>query len=147
MPLNGTGVEPRSAGGNHILVLHFDRPMQSGNASVTSGAGSVGSVSFSGNDMLVNLSGVTNQQRVTVTATNLTAVGGGVLASASLQMGFLVGDTSGNGSTNATDVSQTKLQSGAAVTASNFRNDVNVNGAINSSDVSSVKMASGTALP
>ena len=40
------------------MVLHFDMPMQSGDAMVTSGTGSVSSVSFSGNDMLVNLTGV-----------------------------------------------------------------------------------------
>ena len=62
-------------------------------------------------------------------------------------MGMLIGDTSGNGIVNATDVSQTKAQSGNPVTASNFREDVNTNGAINASDVSAVKTKSGTALP
>ena len=52
-----------------------------------------------------------------------------------------------DGSVNATDVSQTKLQSGVAVSAANFRNDVTVNGSINATDVSTVKLKSGTALP
>jgi hypothetical protein len=147
MPLNGSGVEPRNGNGNHTLVLRFDRPMQSGNATVTSGVGSVSSVSFSGNDMLVNLSGVANQQRLTLTATNLTAVDGGVLASASLTVGFLVGDTTGNGAVNSSDVSETKSLSGSAVNASNFRRDVTTNGSINSSDISLVKSRSGNALP
>jgi dockerin type I repeat protein len=64
-----------------------------------------------------------------------------------IPMGVLVGDTTGNGSVNATDVSQTKLQSGQPVTGSNIRNDINVNGSINATDVSSVKLKSGTALP
>ena len=62
-------------------------------------------------------------------------------------MGVLLGDVNGNGSVNSTDVSQTKLQSGQAVTNANFREDVNVNGSINATDVSSVKLKSGTALP
>ena len=62
-------------------------------------------------------------------------------------MGVLLGDTSGNGTVNATDVSQTKLQSGQPVTSANFREDVNANGSINATDVSSVKLKSGTSLP
>ena len=64
-----------------------------------------------------------------------------------IPMGILIGDTSGNASVNASDVSQTKAQSGAAVTGSNFRTDVNANGSINASDVSAVKARSGTSLP
>ena len=62
-------------------------------------------------------------------------------------MGLLLGDTNGNRSVNASDVSQTKAQSGQASTSSNFREDVNINGVINASDVSLVKSRSGTALP
>jgi hypothetical protein len=58
-----------------------------------------------------------------------------------------VGDTTGNGSVNSTDISQTKLQSGQATTAANFRTDVNANGAINATDVSTVKLKSGSSLP
>ena len=62
-------------------------------------------------------------------------------------MGFLIGDTTGSGEVNASDISQTKSQSGNAISASNFREDVTTNGAINSSDVSLVKSKSGGALP
>jgi hypothetical protein len=64
-----------------------------------------------------------------------------------IPMGVLLGDTSGNGSVNAGDVSQTKGQSGQGVAAGNFREDVTANGTLNASDVSSVKSNSGTALP
>jgi hypothetical protein len=64
------------------------------------------------------------------------------------RFGFLVGDTSGNGSVNTTDIGQTKAQSGQAVTTSDFRTDVTVNGgAISSSDIGLVKSAAGTQLP
>jgi hypothetical protein len=68
-------------------------------------------------------------------------------ANAGVPMGVLLGDTSGNGTVSSTDVSQTKLKSGQAVDATNFRTDVSVNGSINSSDVTTVKLRSGTALP
>ena len=63
-------------------------------------------------------------------------------------VGFLVGDTSGNGSANTTDIGPTKAQSGQAVTTSNFRTDVTANGGeISSSDIGLVKSAAGTQLP
>ncbi len=147
MPLDGSGVEPRNGSGNYTMVLHFDMPMQSGNAMVTSGVGSVSSVSFSGNDMLVNLAGVADQQTLTVTGTNLTGVNGGVLPSANITMGFLVGDTTMNGLVNASDIGQTKSQSGVILSQSNCPNDVTINGEINATDISLVKSRSGTALP
>ena len=61
-------------------------------------------------------------------------------------MAVLVGDTNGNGTVNATDVSQTKNQVGQLVTINNFRADVNANGAINSTDVGVVKSHSGESL-
>jgi hypothetical protein len=62
-------------------------------------------------------------------------------------IGFLLGDTNGNGAVNASDVSQTKAKSGQTIDPTNFRNDVTVSGSINASDVSLVKSKSGTALP
>jgi hypothetical protein len=49
---------------------------------------------------------------------------------ASPQMGVLIGDTTGNGAVNSSDIAQTQSQSGQAVTSSNFREDVTANGAI-----------------
>jgi hypothetical protein len=59
----------------------------------------------------------------------------------------LWGDTDGDRFVNSGDIAQTKSQSGAAVTSSNFREDVNADGFINSADISLVKSESGTALP
>jgi len=97
--------------------------------------------------MTINLTGVTNAQTITVSLTNLTDSFSQVLPSVALGASFLVGDTSGNGSVDSSDIGQTKAQSGNTVTASNFREDVNENGSINASDVSLVKSRSGTALP
>jgi hypothetical protein len=48
---------------------------------------------------------------------------------------------------NASDVGQTKANSGQPVDASNFRTDVMVSGSINGSDVALVKSKAGTFLP
>ena len=69
------------------------------------------------------------------------------MSNVTIPMGILLGDTSGNATVNASDVSQTKSKSGQPIDATNFRTDVTVNGSINASDVSLVKSKSGTALP
>ena len=149
LPLTGTpGVECRSSGGNHTLVFTFANDITSGSASVTSGAGSVvGSPTFAANTMTVNLTGVTDVQKITVTLSNVTDTSAQVLPDTAVSVNMLIGDTSGNKTVNASDVSQTKLQSGQPASSTNFREDVNVNGTINASDVSLVKSKTGTALP
>jgi hypothetical protein len=93
----------------------------------------------------VNLTGVSNAQRIVVT---LFGVSDGTnMSNVAIPMGVLLGDTNGNGSVNAGDAAQTKSQSGVAVTAANFREDVNANGSINAGDVALVTSKSGTSLP
>ena len=128
------------------MVVTFANPVTVGSASVTSGTGSVsGSPVVSGNTVTVNLTGVTNAQTINVTLSNVSdGVGMGNVV---VPMSILNGDTTGNGSVNASDVNQVKAQSGNATTAGNFRTDLNVSGTVNASDVSIVKSKSGTALP
>jgi hypothetical protein len=71
---------------------------------------------------------------------------GQFLPDVTVPMGTLIGDVSGNGTVNGTDVAQTKLQSGAPVTNANLRADVTVSGGINGTDVSVVKLHSGTGI-
>jgi hypothetical protein len=105
----------------------------------------VSGFSVNGATVTVDLMNIANAQTIFV---KLTGVNGGTLSGdVPVAMSVLIGDTTGNGVVNATDISQAKLQSGQAVSNSNFRNDVIVNGSINASDVSSVKLSSGTALP
>jgi hypothetical protein len=142
------GIECRTGGVNndYQVVVSFANAVTFTSADVTSGSGMV--VSTTGNNtavVTVNLTGVTTAQRITVTlfdVDNGTSVG-----NLEIPMGILVGDTSGNGLVNGTDVSQTKAQSGHPVTGSNFREDITGNGTINGSDVSSVKLQSGGGLP
>lgn len=141
------GIEPRSGGanGDFRIVVDFPIPVTvTGNpqAAVTSGTGSISNVSVSGNEVTIDLTGLTNAQRLTVT---LNGVNGST--NVPINMAVLLGDTNGDGSVNSADVSQTKSQSGQSITNNNFRTDVTVDNAINSADVSLVKSRSGTALP
>jgi dockerin type I repeat protein/parallel beta helix pectate lyase-like protein len=150
LPLTGpVGIECRSGGAtnDYQVIFNFAGPVSfSTPAVVTSGSGSVASSAGNGtNQITLNLSGVTNAQTITLA---LFGVSDGVnIADVGLRMGMLLGDTSGNGTVNSTDVSETKLRSGQVVGAANFRSDVNANGAINATDVSTVKLRSGSSLP
>ncbi len=140
------GIECRSGGanGDYTLVATFSNNIESGNASVTSGTGSVsGTPTASGNTLTINLTGVTTPQNLTVTLTGVTDQFLQTLPSTPVTMTVLVGDTNANSAVNATDVAQTKGQLGVPVDASNFRTDVNANGAINGTDVALVKSHSG----
>ena len=154
MPLDGDpGVECRGGGANgqFTMVFTFGVNLTSvASASVTNGTGMVGSRNINPNnarEYIVNLSNVTDAQYIKVTLTNVNDVAGDHTGAISAQMGILLGDTNGNRSVNSTDVTQTKGQSGRAVTSANFRQDVNVTGSINASDISFVKSKSGDALP
>ena len=149
LPLTGNvGVECRSGGAtnDYQMIINFASSVTVQSASVTSGTGSVSSFSGSGTSQItVNLTGVTNVQRITVTLHNVN--NGTSTGDVPVSMGVLVGDVNGNAAVNASDVSLTKSQVGQAVTSSNFREDVNANGTISSTDVALVKSDVGTALP
>ena len=147
LPITGDpGIECRQGQGTnsdeHQVVLTFTAP-----ASVTAAAcdGKPAATTSSGNDVTVNCAGVTNAKRINVTLTGVTV--GTSSGDVTVRMAVLLGDTTGNGAVNSSDIGQTKSQSGQEVTASNFRQDVIANGSINSSDISLVKSKSGTALP
>ena len=140
-------VEPRSDGtGNYTVVFNFDQPLTSGNATVTGGAGTVNNVTFSGNSMIVSLTGVTDQQTTTVTATNMSGSNTQTLASVAVQIGFLNGDVNQDGVINVGDTVVVRGAAGA-VNSGNFLDDVNLDGAINVGDTAVVRSNSGNFLP
>jgi hypothetical protein len=107
----------------------------------------VWSPTFSGHTMTVNLIGVIDVQRITVTLTGVTDEFSQVLPSTSVSMNVLIGDVNGNRAVNATDVTHVKSQVGQAVTGSNFREDVNADGSLTSTDVALTKLHVGDGLP
>jgi hypothetical protein len=151
LPLSGTpGVESRTGGANgeHTIIFTFSNPIVSGTATVTSGTGSIPAAPvFSGNTMTVVLTGVTNAQTTTITLSNVTDSFAQVLPDTSVTVAFLLGDVNANLSVTASDLGQTKAQSGLPLDATTFRADVNANGAITASDIGQVKAQSGTFVP
>ncbi len=153
LPLTGApGIECRTggAGGNHTIVFRFQDAITSvANASLTASTGSVSSSAIGADphEYIVNLSGVANAQTGTVTLTNVYDSAGNSSQAVSVQVGFLMGDVNGNRVVNASDIGVVKSQSGNAVTAANFRDDVTVDGSLNATDISLTKSRSGTGLP
>lgn len=143
-PIGGAvTVEPRVIGAGHQVVFRFNVPVTGvGSSSVSQGAATH---TFSGNEVIVNVTGITDNQRATVSVTGVTGAVGNVNASASL--GFLVGDISSSRTVTAADISAVKARSNQAVTATTARYDLNLNGTINSVDVSVAKARAGVVLP
>ena len=146
LPLTGTGIEDRSGGpnGNHQIVVTFAVPVTFSGA--TTSCGTVASTSTSGNQVTINLTGVPNPARCSVTLNGVTD-GSSPAGDATFPVNFLAGDTNADRFVDSADISQTKSQSGHAVTGTNFREDVNVDGFVDSADIAFVKSKSGTALP
>src|SRR5438552_2205177 len=145
LPLTGTGIEDRSGGpnGNHQIVITFAVPVTFSGA--TTSCGTVASTSTSGNQVTINLTGVPNPARCSVTLNGVTD-GSSPAGDATFPVNFLAGDTNADRFVDSADISQTKSQSGHAVTGTNFREDVNVDGFVDSADIALVKSKSGTAL-
>ncbi len=149
------GIECRSGGAtdDYAIVVTFANSVTvsgSPQAQINSGVGTIGSggvsnggmVTVSGNTVTIPLTNVTNAQTITVRLNSVNSS-----ANVDIGMSVLAGDTGGNGTVNASDVSQTKSRAGQILDATNFRSDVNANGTINASDVALVKSQVGTSVP
>lgn len=142
------GIECRTGQGTnadaHQVVVSFLAPVTFTSATVTSGNGAVTGTSVSGNEVTIDFTAA-NAQTIALKLFGVDDGNGpGDLA---IPISLLLGDTNANGSVNATDIGETKAQSGSAASAANFRLDVSANGDINSTDVSLAKSNSGTGLP
>jgi N-acetylneuraminic acid mutarotase len=148
LPLSdNVGIECRSGGAtnDYQMIINFATSVTVNGVGMICGTGHVSSFSVSGSQVTVNLTGVTNAQRITVQLQNVIDSSGS--GDVPISMGVLVGDVNGNAAVNASDVSLTKSQVGQPVTTSNFREDVNAGGTISSTDVAVVKSDVGTSLP
>jgi hypothetical protein len=142
------GVEPRSGGANgqFLIIFHFANPVLScGSASASNGTSAIDAAS-SGNDCIVNLTGVPNARYTTVTL-NGVADNSGNLGSISGTFGALLGDVNSSRVVDSGDVFLVRQQTGQAANSSNFRDDVNTSGLIDSGDVFLVRQQTATALP
>src|SRR6267143_1650394 len=126
-PVGNPGIECRSGGANHeyMMVFNFAKGLTSvGGASVTSGTGSIASSYIDSNDAhnyIVNLTGVTNAQVITVSLSNVADSAGDFSNTVSQRMGVLLGDVDASGRVDSTDVFQVRQQTLQITNSSNFR--------------------------
>jgi hypothetical protein len=139
-------IECRSGGinNNYQIVVMFANPATFSSVDIVEGQGFQITSGNGTQTITIDLSQLSNGHTIVVRLYGLND--GTTTADLDIPMSILIGDTSGNGIVNASDVSQTKAQTGQPITASNFREDVNGNGAINASDVALVKSKSGDVL-
>jgi hypothetical protein len=140
MPLTGvSGVEDRSSS-TYNAVFTFDAPVASGQVTVLSGTATVSTISFSGNTMTAQLTGVTSAELVTLRVQNIN--GDGQLHG-DVPFGFLTADVNGNRIVDRPDQQQLQTDRGQPVTASNFRDDINLSGVVDRPDLQSVQTNRG----
>jgi hypothetical protein len=144
MPLTGvSGVEDRSSS-TYNAVFTFDAPVSSGQVTVLSGTATVGAISFSGNSMTAQLTGVTSAEIVTLRVQNIN--GDGQLHG-DVPFGFLTADVNANRIVDRPDQQKLQTDRGQPVTASNFRDDINLSGVVDRPDLQSAQINRGHSIP
>src|SRR6185295_12615942 len=138
-----SGVECRSAT-TYNAVFTFDSPVTSGQVSVVSGTATVGTISFSGNTMTAQLTGVTTAEVVTLHIQNINGDG---QSHGDVPFGFLVGDASASRVVDKPDQTLVQGQLNQPVTSANFREDLSADGRIKNADVNLVKANKGHSIP
>jgi hypothetical protein len=140
MPLSGTsGVECRSAT-TYNAVFTFDAPVISGEVTVIGGTATVGAITFSGNSMTAQLTGVTSAEIVTLHTQNINGDG---QPHGDVPFGFLTADADASRLVDKTDKTLVQGQLNQPVTSANFREDLNTDGRIKNSDLNLVKTNRG----
>jgi Domain of unknown function DUF11 len=131
--LTSPTTEPRR-GPTHAIVFTFDKPVTAAVATTTEGAATTGVPAFSGNDVRVDLSGVTDQQYVTVALSGIASADGGSGGNATVRIGFLVGDVNQSRVVTVADLGLVNAQLAQVVTAANYLKDVNASGTLTVAD-------------
>jgi len=144
MPLTGvSGVECRSAT-TYNAVFTFDVPVTSGQVTVIGGTATVGAITFSGNSMTAQLTGVTTAEIVTLHTQNINGDG---QAHGDVPFGFLVSDADASRVVDKPDKLLVQGQLNQPVTSANFREDLIPDGRIKNADLNLVKTNKGHSIP
>jgi hypothetical protein len=160
LPPSPRGVECRSSAslgaGNYTMVFKFPNNLMSVTGASVTGhdpTNATGTVSTSMVDSsdthnyIVNLTGVSTGQYITVTLNNVHDVAGNIGNVTAPQMGLLVGDVDASGRVDSTDVFQVRQQTLQNAGVSNFRTDLDASGRIDSTDVFMTRQQTLTSLP
>jgi len=140
-------VEPRTSSSGHLIVFTFSGPVTSAGTPALLAADGVtpfgqATAAFSGNEVRVTLTGVTDNRRARVT---LTGVNG--TTNAATNVGFLLGDIGNTRMVTAGDIAALRARVGADVTlGTNYLFDLNLSGDISAADVSAAKSRAGLVL-
>jgi hypothetical protein len=122
-------------GPTQTIVLSFDKPIASANnPTVSEGSATFSGMSISGNDVVLTFTGVTDMQYVTFSIANVSSTDGGTGGSASVRVGFLVGDVNQNRVVTVADLGIVNAQLAQPANASNFLRDINASGSISVAD-------------
>ncbi len=132
VPTNPT-TDPRQ-GPAQTIVFMFDKPVASATVTITEGTATPAAPTFSGNNVIVDLTNVTNQQYVTVSLTNVAGSDGSTGGSGSARVGFLAGDVNQNRVVALSDLGLVNAQLAQPVTAANYLKDVNASGTLTLAD-------------
>ena len=134
LPVNhNPTTEPRQ-GPAQTIVFTFDKVINAATVTVTEGSATAASPTFSGNDVVVALTNVTNQQYVTVSLTNVGSSDGSTGGVGSARIGFLTGDVNGTRVISVADLGLVNAQLSQVVTAANYLKDVNASGTLTLAD-------------
>jgi hypothetical protein len=125
--------EPRQ-GPAATIVLTFNKALTGANVTVTEGTATAGAPQFSGNDVVVNLTNVSDQQYVTVSLTNVASTDGGTGGSGSVRIGFLASDVNQSRAVTIADLGLVNEQLSQPVTAANFLLDIDASGTLTLAD-------------
>lgn len=150
LPLTGpSAVESRSGGasGSYQIVFTFPAAVTFSGASVAPGAGGSAMLagtptsSADGTEITIDLTGVTNAQKIAVTLAGVNGV-----TDLIVPLRILVGDTNHDGMVNSGDALLVRTNSGAVLSQGTFASDLNADGSINSGDAFLARKNSGTAV-
>jgi hypothetical protein len=151
--LSSGQIECRSGGpaGDYTMVFVFANTLTHvESATITAGVGSITSSGIDPNDSreyIVNLTGITDAQKVTVTLTGLADSQGNSSNGWGASLSVLIADVNGSRSVEGNDVSSVQSSTRQPLTTSNFRADVNADGRIDGNDVSATQAQTRTRLP
>ncbi len=143
MPLIGGGVEPR-VGGPAQLVLAFDQNVFGSGGPVLDDVwlshGFVDAVTFDGNVVIVDVSGVPNATVLEVEFPGIVN-GSGQASEDALCIRVLTGDVNGDGVVSVTDMVAVRNMLNQPVTAANCHMDVDADGTVAVTDMETVRNA------
>jgi hypothetical protein len=125
--------EPRQ-GPAQTIVFTFDKAITGATVSISEGVATAGAPTLSGNDVVVGLTNVTDQQYVTVSLTNVASADGGTGGSGSVRVGFLAGDVNQTRVVTVADLGLVNAVLAQLVTAANYLKDVNASGTLSIAD-------------